>query len=234
MLASVEEVEASRSAAEVKEVLGRSLGRFGLTAFLATILPERSDRLEQHILLDGWPPDWRGRYLEKKYYEHDPIARHCAATSYPFVWSEIPAPLFQDPRALRVLEEAAEFGLSDGFCVPVHGLHGPGGVWAAGEQVNLIYPARRMLHLLSIYAYGAAHRMHRTAVPPGSAKVLTNREREILMRLAEGRPAHEVADLLSISYHTVVQHLTTIRKKLRTQNTVHSVAEAVRRKLLVL
>jgi DNA-binding NarL/FixJ family response regulator len=51
--------------------------------------------------------------------------------------------------------------------------------------------------------------------------VLTNREREVLQQLAEGRTTKEMADALSVSVKTVETHRRNIMEKLN----LHSVAE---------
>jgi DNA-binding NarL/FixJ family response regulator len=53
---------------------------------------------------------------------------------------------------------------------------------------------------------------------------LTQREREIIQLLAEGRSTKEVATQLSISIHTAVTHRANIMRKLK----IHSVSDLVR------
>lgn len=43
---------------------------------------------------------------------------------------------------------------------------------------------------------------------------LTNREKEVLKLIAEGKSNREIADLLFISVHTVQNHRASIMKKL--------------------
>jgi DNA-binding NarL/FixJ family response regulator len=57
---------------------------------------------------------------------------------------------------------------------------------------------------------------------------LSNREREVLDRLAEGIPYKEIADTLSLSIDTVRMHIKGIYSKLH----VHSRGEAVAKYLL--
>jgi DNA-binding CsgD family transcriptional regulator len=57
---------------------------------------------------------------------------------------------------------------------------------------------------------------------------LSNREREVLDRLAEGIPYKEIADNMSLSIDTVRMHIKGIYSKLH----VHSRGEAVAKYLL--
>jgi DNA-binding NarL/FixJ family response regulator len=61
-------------------------------------------------------------------------------------------------------------------------------------------------------------------VPPSAFSILTNREREVLQLIAEGKPIKEIAALLEVSPKTVETQRQNIFNKLN----VHSVAELTR------
>lgn len=63
---------------------------------------------------------------------------------------------------------------------------------------------------------------------------LTTREREVLHLIAEGMTNGEVANVLSISPHTVTRHRANLMKKLNVHNRVELVNVANRRGLIVL
>jgi DNA-binding NarL/FixJ family response regulator len=69
---------------------------------------------------------------------------------------------------------------------------------------------------------------HQRGVMEGEIEKLSNREREVLERLAEGAPYKEIADNLSLSIDTVRMHIKGIYSKLH----VHSRGEAVAKYLL--
>jgi two-component system, NarL family, response regulator NreC len=62
-----------------------------------------------------------------------------------------------------------------------------------------------------------------------SYELLTEREREILQLLAEGKSNKEVATLLSVSPYTVETHRTNLMQKLALHNTAEIVLYAVRK-----
>jgi two-component system, NarL family, response regulator NreC len=62
-----------------------------------------------------------------------------------------------------------------------------------------------------------------------SYELLTEREREILQLLAEGKSNKEVATLLSVSPYTVETHRTNLMQKLGLHNTAEIVLYAVRK-----
>jgi two-component system, NarL family, response regulator NreC len=66
-----------------------------------------------------------------------------------------------------------------------------------------------------------------------SYELLTDREREILQLLAEGRSNKEVAQVLSLSPYTVETHRSHIMQKLNLHNTAEIVLYAMRKKIIV-
>lgn len=62
--------------------------------------------------------------------------------------------------------------------------------------------------------------------------LLTDREKEVLQLLAEGRSNKEVASLLGLSVHTVDTHRTNFMQKLNLHNTAEIVMYAMRKKII--
>jgi DNA-binding NarL/FixJ family response regulator len=65
-----------------------------------------------------------------------------------------------------------------------------------------------------------------------SYDLLTDREKEVLQLLAEGRSNKEVASLLNLSMHTVETHRTNFMQKLGLHNTAEIVIYAMRKKII--
>jgi DNA-binding NarL/FixJ family response regulator len=61
---------------------------------------------------------------------------------------------------------------------------------------------------------------------------LTQRQREVLQLLAEGRPMKEIADILSVSEKTVMFHKYEIMKSLNIKNNAELVLLALRNGLI--
>jgi DNA-binding NarL/FixJ family response regulator len=62
--------------------------------------------------------------------------------------------------------------------------------------------------------------------------LLTDRERQVLQLLAEGRSNKEVAGILNLSIHTVDTHRTNLMQKLDLHNTAEIVMFAMRKKII--
>ena len=65
-----------------------------------------------------------------------------------------------------------------------------------------------------------------------SYELLTEREREVLQLIAEGKSNKEVATILDLSVYTVETHRTNLMQKLSLHNTAEIVLYAVRKKII--
>ncbi len=65
-----------------------------------------------------------------------------------------------------------------------------------------------------------------------SYDVLTDREKEVLQLLAEGKSNKEVAAILNVSIYTIDTHRTHLMQKLNLHNTAEIVLYAVRKKII--
>ncbi len=61
---------------------------------------------------------------------------------------------------------------------------------------------------------------------------LTQREKSILQQLVDGLTMEQIATALSLSYHTIDNHLRNIYRKLHVRNRARAVAKAIREELL--
>jgi LuxR family quorum sensing-dependent transcriptional regulator len=200
----------------------------GFTYFTITRLPQPSERLGPNVLLSEWPQGWLAHYDRVGHYRYDPVVRHCYRTIEPFTWAEIEYPSDMPQRSRRVMEEASEYGMAAGYCVPIHDAHGFQAVVSlAGERVELPPKVRRGVHMLGLYAWGAAERTT-TRKRKAAGRLLTGRERDVLSWAAMGRTSDQIADILGISVETVTTHLKNARLKIGTRNTTPTVVEALR------
>lgn len=195
---------------------------FGFSAFVLTRLPRPPASREPDIMINGWPQGWADRYAEAGHYLCDPVARHCLASNSVFDWTELPDAILS-PRARRVAEEASEFGLTKGLCVPIHTRLGAGGLSLAGSDFDPEPGLRRIAALLAFRVSQACE----DGLEQRREGRLTARERDVLSWVAMGKAAGEIAIILSISEHTVGEHLKHVRRKLGTSNSAHSIVRAL-------
>ncbi|TDR34850.1 DNA-binding CsgD family transcriptional regulator [Aquamicrobium defluvii] len=127
------------------------------------------------------------------------------------------------------MEEATEFAMLDGVCIPVYEpCKAPAVITVAGDRIALGRNDLPVLEMVSIHAFRAVQQLRGAADEPAQKK-LTNRERDILAWTAAGKSAEDVGCILSISKLTVERHLSNIREKLDATNSTHAAIKAILR-----
>jgi LuxR family quorum sensing-dependent transcriptional regulator len=222
----VETCDALASVDAVLSALRKETDRLGISSFIITGLPLPKRPLEPLVLLNAWPKGWYDRYIANDYFSIDPVGQYNFVISSPFRWSEARIGRGAD-RIRGVMGEAAEFGLKDGYCVPIHSATGlQAAISFASDQVlDLSVRDMAAAHLLALTAHG------RLQVLMGASTIrsftLTPREREVLTWAAAGKTAWETSTILRISEATVITHLDNIRRKFNVANTTQAVTQAL-------
>lgn len=222
MLDALDALESARTPATLFERAGAVLHSFGFSAFILTRLPRPPAARAPDVMINGWPQGWTDRYAEAGHYLSDPVARHCLASNSAFDWTELPQHILS-PRARRVADEASEFGLTKGLCVPIHTALGVGGLSLAGAAFD---PEPGLRRIASLLAFRVSQALEEGMEREREDR-LTPRERDVLSWIAMGKTAGEIAIILSISEHTVGEHLKHVRRKLGTSNNAHSIVRAL-------
>jgi LuxR family quorum sensing-dependent transcriptional regulator len=228
LLGTIARIDTSESSSETVQIFCNVLEHYGFSDFLITGLPMVPDeRWERGIICDGWSPEWFEHYLQQGHFLHDPCVTRSRHAYRPFFWHEIDRTGLRK-RSHRVMDEATEFGLKDGICVPIHvPLAGPAVVTAASERVDVPANMLPFIETLCVHTFRSVSNF-RKASPPDKRPRLTPREREILQWSAAGKTAEDIGVILNITKHTVESHRRHICDKLDANNLVHAVAKAVR------
>lgn len=181
--------------------------------------------------------DWKQRYLDKDYLRVDPVIQGCFQHFHPVDWKR----LDWSGKAVRAFRrDAIEHGVGNqGYSVPVRGPNGQFALltvshncddeaWADFTDKN-----RRDLILLAHYFNKKALDFEPDRTPE-AAQPLGPREVDAITFLAMGYSRAQVAETLSISEHTLRVYIESARFKLGAMNTVHAVAKALNRGLIVI
>jgi DNA-binding CsgD family transcriptional regulator len=151
---------------------------------------------------------------------------------------QIPKPVYiEDVTPVLPTHYVKHFGLTSLLVSPVRGPHGePIGLLLADEggqpftedstRMNLM---EQMLKRVSL-ALGV--HLQSRARQTASRRSLTERELDVLRRIADGCDTKSIADLLHISEYTVTEHVTSILRKLSANNRASAVAKAFRAGLI--
>lgn len=228
-------IQQQTDSAGIREIMYDAIENYGFQRFIISGLPDRGQDVRPFVLLSGWNDEWYERYTSLGYVHLDPVARNCFSTSRPFDWSDAPYDPEADLPARRVMEEARDFGMDEGFCVPIHMEGGMQGVVSLVGGTQELDDKRRLeLHMLALYAHGQLRFLNSSRTDLAPRRAITDRESEVLKWVAAGKTAGEIADITGLSARTVNQHCENAQQRLGTNNRVHTVVEAIRHKLIIL
>ena len=225
----VDDIERVSDLRSLMDRFSRELNGYGYHAWLIASLPNPGDRAGSLSMLNGWPQGWTDLYIRLNLLQNDPVVANCFRSTAPFEWREAPYDPLTNSKAKDVMNRATDFRMNHGFCVPIHTAEGYQAVVSmAGERVELEGQVRRALHLMALYAYGKAADLCTPKRSP-VARVLTEREREVLQWTSIGKSSWEISQILGVAESTVTAHIKAAAAKLDTPNRVVTVVVALRR-----
>src|SRR5690606_36605182 len=234
-MTTIAAIQQQQESAGILDIMYKAIDQYGFERFIVSGLPDRGMDVRPFVLLSGWSEEWYERYTRQGYVHLDPVARNCFSTTRPFDWSDAPYDREADLPARRVMEEARDFGMDEGFCVPIHMEGGMQGVVSlVGGTQELDDKLRLELHMLALYAHGQLRFLNSTASDLAPRRAITGRESEVLKWVAAGKTAAEISAITGLSQRTVNQHCENAQRRLGTNNRVHTVVEAIRHKLITL
>ena len=218
LLTSQNEDEFTQAVAKETERLEFEFFAYGLCVSLHVTKP-------YFRLCNNYPPDWKNRYQQNHYLEHDPTVQHCLHSFQPIVWEEG----FND--AEYFWEDARAHGICWG--------------WAQSQQVGrcakgMITLARsaepisnselaKKLPEMTAFNQTVQAGFQRFFLPEMTHffdVTLSLRELEVLRWCAEGKTAVEIGMILSITERTANFHIANAIEKLNVTNKTAAVLRA--------
>ena len=222
----VDAIEATSSFAGVVTQFEKVIGDLGFHAYIMARIPSAGESLAQATVANGWPARWFELYIRENFKAVDPIPRHCFNTLNPFEWKDVPYDREREPGAHKVMMRARDFGLNEGFCIPIHYDDATAAVSIAGERPYLDAETRAALHLMGVFTHSRLRALARPAVAL-PVRRLSEIEAEVLRWAARGKTAWETGQILRLSERTVRWHLEEAQRKLMTKNKTATVALAL-------
>ena len=228
----VEGIQRLSSTGEIMDAMSTLLKEYGCEFHCISFLATATESLGDVLISNRLPEEWLKVYDEKGYVHHDPGFRYARTVVRPFRWfKEAPYDPKSEPRAAEVVQLAADFGVRDGFVIPVASPAGrTGQIWFGGRKLDLAEKQLPALHLMAIYAFDRIRNLQR----PASLRkvVLTHREREILILAANGKSSSEIGEVLHISTRTVKEHVKHVCRKLGAVTRTQAVMIAIRDRII--
>ena len=168
-------------------------------------------------LINTYPAIWQEEYAEKGLFRIDPVAQCAIGTFGGFLWRDLNRTFGLCGNQDVFLRRAERAGLHHGLGLPFSGPGSQiGGIALATSEKRL--PEAVNLGLLMAYAnqfYREYKRVAGVIAFDRPLKVsLSEREREVLIRIAHGRTNPEIGRVLNMQPRTVEFHVRNILEKL--------------------
>lgn len=210
----------------VKE-LSRSLG-FDLFLIFDSSRDERT-RYSERVVVTNWPRELLKRYDEFDLYEKSAVLRFLRASGSPLrLEIEQLEQMGANPEVLAINRE---FGLLDGICFPVHTAdNNHGFIGFIGKNCQLSEEMQHQLHAFCLYFFERVIRVIDADDKPNWK--ISKRQMDCMRWIAVGKTSQEIAELLSISEHTVNHHISNVCTKLGAASRAHAVAKLLKSNLI--
>lgn len=220
--------QAAASPPALNRAFSDRISSLGYDSFVCAQIPGAGGAPTRDNFTGQWDPLWEAHYMAHQLYRDDPALSESMRRTDPFAWSDIGSWRALRPEEQRVLNDARDFGYTEGFTTPIRNLDGSLAlVVLFGREVEDDQRARNALHIMSLYYAGATRRIQHDRAMAQAIR-LTGREREILTLLAAGRRQGDIADRLGISERTVEHHIENARRRVGASTSVQLCVEAVR------
>ena len=184
-----------------------------------------------------YPPIWVQHYVDMDYLRIDPVVIGCFQRFHPVDWKRLD---WSSKQARAFRPDAIGFGVGNqGFSIPIRGPNGQFALFSVSHNCNdetwaeFTQAHQRELILISHYFNLKALEFEKDRTPEPT-RALSPREIDALTFLAMGYSRAQVADMLSISEHTLRAYIESARFKLGCANTTHAVARAMSEGLIIL
>jgi LuxR family quorum sensing-dependent transcriptional regulator len=228
----IEGIERLSTTGEIMDATGALLKNHGFEYHCVSFLATATETFEDVLLSNRLPEEWLKLYIEREYVRDDPAFRYAKTVVRPFRWfKESPYDPEREPRAAEVVQRARDFGILDGFLIPVASTAGrTGQIWFGGRTLDLEEDQLPALHLMAIYAFVRILKVHGS--PAQHPARLTPREREVLTLVANGKSTWAIGEELHITSRTVKAHIKHLCRKLGAVTRTQAVMIAVRDKII--
>jgi DNA-binding CsgD family transcriptional regulator len=182
------------------------------------------------VMLHNYPGGWVRTFSEARLYEIDPVLERARSSLRPFFWDvEFDSDSLTQPQKM-ILADAAGYGLSHGYTVPIHLSWVPGTLRAS---CSVIPDSERVdtgsylaVEVLANSFYFFASRAHAPWLTAARVE-LTQRERECLALVAQGKDDWIIGRVLGLGQSTAHYHVEQLKRRMGVTTRPQAVAQAL-------
>lgn len=209
------------------EDAARDLG-FEFVAVLHT--PSLIRRSKRYIRHDNYPMGWDRRLVGRGHKIIDPILSIARRRSSGFLWSEALAKAKLSDLERSILDDGRRYGIRQGFTVPANVPGEPeGSISFSTRSMRTIGRERQLIaDAIGRLAFDAARRLAGLTVLPDPVPHISDRVRECIFWIAQGKDDQDIADILGIGLETVRTYVKSAFRTLGVIKRGQLVHEALR------
>jgi len=216
----------------LNQLFEATLRSLGLSQWAYQLTRRHINDTRDPQIITNFPEEWLNYYVESNYSAIDPVVTQSKHIKSMFVWSDLLKQVGMTKRQQVIFNEASEFELDDGVGIPILGINGLKATvsiacHSTDELNKTLLESKPLIQAVShLYHFKLVELTPRQTLL-SKVIVLTPREKECLLWLAQGKTASDIANILSIAERTVVYHIENTKNKLGASNRTHAVAKAI-------
>lgn len=225
----VADIKGFKTQFDVFRFMKRVTEQYGARAFMVLNMPgPTAQDLSSSSIITNWPSDLITEFDQISLLSGSPVLAHLRRSSIPIGFDIDQIATQRDPESGEISKALFHrFRMNRGAYFPVHDATGArGAVSFIGDRDP--FDTLEMMQL----SYIAAHVFNRLAeireMDSRSSDMLTERELDCLNWTAAGKTSVEIAEILTLSEHTINHYLNRATKKLDAVNRTQAVAKALR------
>lgn len=229
----VEEVQGLKTQFDVFRFMKRVAEIFGSRAFMVLSMPARTSlTLSSSSVITNWPPEMIAFYDKMGLLTDSPVIARMRNSTRPFVYeAKREIGNRADERNQTAMELFEKYNMQRGAYFPVHDSLGErGAISLSGDRDPFSDEEMVALTFLFIHVFDKVSHLREMDRRPN--ETLTDREIDCLTWTAAGKTSAEIAEILTLSEHTVNHYLNRATKKLDTVNRTQAVVKAMKSGLI--
>nr|WP_255347499.1 autoinducer binding domain-containing protein [Erythrobacter sp. SD-21] len=211
----------------------RSVDRFGADKFSYHFTPVFGSQVsrETQVVARGFSMDWLDLYDSADFRQCDPIPDEVMRAGHTISWEEALDRAEHTPEVERFIAALREYGIANGFGVPLYGPDNRDAYAAFGFPAE-VTPTEEQIVALTMVARTAHDRVCQLVTIEEGEISLSQRELEVLRLIAHGKSKPVIAQLLEISADTVGTYVKRLYAKLGVSDRVGATVKALKLKLI--
>jgi LuxR family transcriptional activator of conjugal transfer of Ti plasmids len=190
-------------------------------------------------LISSYPKSWTSHYFDEGYDNIDPVFQKPRTPCRMFLWDGRDARSAKSAKERRLFDDALSFKIRTGLTVPISASQGRFAAFtlAVDERSpgldRFVETSKDLLQMVGLTYHAHVNaRIGRVPLTGQTGSPLTQRERQCLAWISDGKTMEEIAKILDVTSRAVKFHLDNARRNLAAFSLPHAVALAVRQGLL--